>query len=235
VYAKEYENQLLGGIDEASDGRKAEVAEIDGIWAKLSHKLDALSNFHFKARPALPELGVKPSKHAAIRMEEVVPLAMTDAMARAPEEMDNKKRGREGVLRSELEMSTDERSARRRAKKTARRKKLRQMQADEKAVARLNPGMGNKYAQKQLLDDIAKERGGLSRGKAEQGADAMDYSKSATFFAKLQSDTQKTAASITGAVTGDDTAFAATGGSVGGGRKRRKKKGGGGAGANFMM
>ena len=221
-----YEKQILGAADGETDALKKEHAEITTLWEQLSHKLDALSNFHFKAKPMLPEVGITPAKVGAIQMEEIVPMTMTDAMARAPEEVDKKKRGRDGVLKGEHEETPEERQTHRRAKKSARRKKLKEAAADARAVAKINPGMGNKHATKQLLEDISKERNGLSRGTqvVPGSSNDVDYSKSAAFFNKLQEDAKR-------AVHGDS----AGGSEGGGGRGSKRQRRPGGDGAKFML
>ena len=121
VYARDYEENVLGNAS-AKDIEKQKLHdEISGIWDELSSKLDAMSNYHFTPKPVVDDIQIK-SNVASIQMEEVLPMGVSEASRLAPEEVYKKKRGREGVLVGEDELGTDERARKRRAKKAARRK-----------------------------------------------------------------------------------------------------------------
>eukprot|EP00937_MAST-01D_sp_MAST-1D-sp2_P000059 g59.t1 len=84
VYAEEYERSILG--NEAPDERAKERAELAVLLDEVSDKLDALSNFHFTPRPARhAEVEVRAAP--AIAMEEAVPMGVSSASLRAPEEV----------------------------------------------------------------------------------------------------------------------------------------------------
>ena len=137
--------------------------EINGIWDQLSSKLDAMSNYHFTPKPVVDDIQIK-SNVASIQMEEILPMGVSEASRLAPEEVYKKKRGREGVLVGEDELGTDERARKRRAKKAARRKARQARKADEKAIARINPGLGNKHAHKKMMETLASARN-VTEGK----------------------------------------------------------------------
>ncbi|CAN0389567.1 unnamed protein product, partial [Hapterophycus canaliculatus] len=81
------------GVTE-DDPQKDLKGELKHMFAKLCGKLDALCNFHYTPKAAIPEMKVQ-ADVAAIAMEEVLPSSVADAEALAPEELYNKKRGRE--------------------------------------------------------------------------------------------------------------------------------------------
>ncbi|TYZ67689.1 hypothetical protein PybrP1_006085 [[Pythium] brassicae (nom. inval.)] len=182
IYEKEYMKTAMGF--EMDDEAKQDQEEIAVMFKSLCWKLDALSNYQFTPKPMVKELQVKPSV-PAIAMEEVVPISVSDANLKAPEEIYEKKRKRgEAVLQSKEEMSQDQRKAQRNAKKHARRKENRQKEADERLVAKLNPGLGNKYAKKKLMESIANAKN-VTKGKEIEGS-TKQFSNSKEFFTRLQ-------------------------------------------------
>lgn len=149
VYEKEFLHRTLGVA--RTDEHAATRDEAKALFAKVCRKVDALSNFSFAPRPTVPDMKVTPSV-GAIAMEEVLPMGVSHADARAPSEVHAKKRGREGLVRSNEEASKDERKRARGAKKTARRKDRRADEAEAKIVSRINPGLGNPYEKRKLVE-----------------------------------------------------------------------------------
>ncbi|ETM34439.1 hypothetical protein PPTG_05336 [Phytophthora nicotianae INRA-310] len=187
IYEKEYMKTAMGF--EADDESKQDQEEIEVMFKSLCWKLDALSNYHFTPKPAVKELQVKPAV-PAIAMEEVVPISVSDANLKAPEEVYEKKRKRgEAVLQSKEEMTQTERKALRNAKKHARRKEKRQREFDERLVAKLNPGLGNKYEKKKMLESIAGAKN-ITTGKQIEGS-SKQFSNSKEFFTRLQDEVQE--------------------------------------------
>jgi U3 small nucleolar RNA-associated protein MPP10 len=182
IYEKEYMKTAMGF--EADDESKQEQEEIEVMFKSLCWKLDALSNYQFTPKPMVKELQVKPSV-PAIAMEEVVPISVSDANLKAPEEVFQKKRKRgEAVLQSKEEMTQDERKAQRGAKKRVRRKERKQAEADERLVAKINPGLGNKYEKKKMLESIANAKN-VTKGKEIEGS-TKQFTNSKEFFSRLQ-------------------------------------------------
>jgi U3 small nucleolar RNA-associated protein MPP10 len=148
VYEKDFLHRTLGvTVDEHAATRD----EARALYAKVCRKLDALSNFSFTPRAAVPDMKVTPSV-GAIAMEEVLPMGVSQADARAPSDVHAKKRGRDGLVRSNEETSKEERKRARGAKKTARRKERRADEAEAKLVSRINPGLGNPYEKRKLVE-----------------------------------------------------------------------------------
>lgn len=185
LYEEEYMEKAMGVVKESAEDKLK--TEIRGLFKTLCGKLDALSNFHFTPKPVVPEMAVQPDA-PAIQLEEVIPAAVSEAQLRAPEEVYEKKRGRLGLVRAEEELSKEDRRRRRAATKAAKSKRKRQREAQRKLVARINPGMGNKYAKEQLMDEISRSRNITSGSQASGGLER--YDKSAKFFAKLQDEAQ---------------------------------------------
>ncbi|KAI9911765.1 hypothetical protein PsorP6_009095 [Peronosclerospora sorghi] len=184
IYEKEYMKTAMGF--EPDEESKKDQAEIEVLFKSLCWKLDALSNYHFTPKPAVKELQVKPAV-PAIAMEEVLPMSVSDANLKAPEEIYGKKRKRgEAVLQSKDEMTQNERKALRNAKKNARRKEKRQRAFDERLVAKLNPGLGNKYEKKKMLESLARAKN-VTTGKPIEGS-SKQFAHSKEFFSRLQQD-----------------------------------------------
>lgn len=193
IYEKEYMKTAMGF--EADDESKQDQEEIEVMFKSLCWKLDALSNYQFTPKPAVKELQVKPAV-PAIAMEEVVPIGVSDANLKAPEEVYEKKRKRgEAVLQSKEEMTQSERKALRNAKKHARRKEKRQREFDEKLVAKINPGLGNKYERKKMLESIAGAKN-ITAGREIDGS-TKQFSNSKEFFSRLQDEVQQKIKSVT--------------------------------------
>jgi U3 small nucleolar RNA-associated protein MPP10 len=182
VYEKEYLRLALGVEGESAEAK--EKAEMAALFRKLCTKLDALANFHFTPKAAKLDLSVRPNA-PAIAMEEVLPLAVSAADTQAPEEVHEKKKGREGILRDPAELAQEERKRLRQGKKAARRKARRHKAAEEKLVARLNPGLGNKYAREKMRAEI-RESGKVVQGQREEGGSGGGGSGSSKFFSALQ-------------------------------------------------
>mmetsp|Transcript_111909 Transcript_111909/g.311505 ORF Transcript_111909/g.311505 Transcript_111909/m.311505 type:complete len:742 (-) Transcript_111909:47-2272(-) len=123
VYAQQYEAEMLGHTPEAKVKEDKDKAETKALFVKLMHKLDLLSNAHFTPRP--PMLGVSGEqldKVASLKMEETIPLLVSDALLKAPEELRAPRRHERG----RDEFTHEERVAARRTKKAVRRKALEQ-------------------------------------------------------------------------------------------------------------
>eukprot|EP00913_Durusdinium_trenchii_P023257 g21835.t1 len=155
IYAKQYEAEMLGHQTDAEkaedkdrdrDGkpkntdapmdrrelrrsledRFQEKAELKELFARVMFKLDQLSNAHFTPRP--PLLGAA-AAHAAkvpsLKMEETIPLMVSDAQLQAPEEAKAPRRhAKEKLEGDHTELSPDEKAAVRRTRKVARKKTL---------------------------------------------------------------------------------------------------------------
>ena len=111
----------------------------------------------------------------AIQMEEVAPVATSDAQLLAPEELQAKSR-RPEVGSSEKTFTDKKRE--RRLKKKRKRLQITERKQREKVVSKIRPGLGNKYSKKALEKKM----------KLKEEGELMDKSlrSSSKFFARLQ-------------------------------------------------
>eukprot|EP00931_Biecheleriopsis_adriatica_P072373 TRINITY_DN4660_c0_g2_i1.p1 TRINITY_DN4660_c0_g2~~TRINITY_DN4660_c0_g2_i1.p1 ORF type:complete len:730 (+),score=279.42 TRINITY_DN4660_c0_g2_i1:86-2191(+) len=132
IYAKQYEAELLGHKTDAEKEVDKEKAEAKKLFAKLMYKLDLLSNAHFTPRPAMLGVAVDQLKVPSLKMEETIPLMVSDATLQAPEE----KKAPRRHARDQAELSHTEKVAVRRANKAARKKELqRKVEEGEMSLA----------------------------------------------------------------------------------------------------
>ena len=126
IYEAEYAEQsgLTPAAATSSEALKREAA---AVFKELCGKLDALSHFHFAPKPAVEEMGIR-APVAALAMEEVAPMAVSDKSLLAPEEVfkggdgEGGARGTAaGAVKVETELTHEER--RRRHSKNKRRRK----------------------------------------------------------------------------------------------------------------
>ncbi len=108
-------------------------------------------------------------------MEEVAPTSVSDAARLAPEELQTKSRRPEV---GETERTDTDRKHDRRLKKRRKRIQIAENTRREKVIAKIKPGLGNKYAKK-ALDKKLKDK------EQEEMVD-KSLKSSSRFFAKLQ-------------------------------------------------
>ncbi|KAI4374580.1 hypothetical protein MLD38_012561 [Melastoma candidum] len=110
IYEDEYATKanLVSAPSSFSDEQKKEATL---LFKKLCLKLDALSHFHFAPKPVIEDMSIQ-ANVPALAMEEIAPLAVSDAAMLAPEEVFSGK----GDVKDESELTQADRK-RRRAKK----------------------------------------------------------------------------------------------------------------------
>ncbi|CAH0599037.1 unnamed protein product [Chrysodeixis includens] len=120
VYEAEYLKQKQGLSGEVEEEKEPEThTEIRDSMNKLFAKLDALCHYHYTPRAPQAEVKIV-SNTPAISMEEVAPVATSDATLLAPEEVKKKRKG--DLMSKEERTQTDKNRERRKKKKFQRAK-----------------------------------------------------------------------------------------------------------------
>lgn len=157
IYEKDYLEKIhkLNDVeDSAKPDEPLEHVEIRKAMKDLFIKLDALSNFHFTSKPVAAEAKVI-TNIPAIEMEEVAPVAVSDATLLAPEEVRARTVGDE-IGKTERTKS-DKKRERRKKKAHQKMKKLQ----DDKRVEekeKLGIKVTSKEKQQQLMNQVTKSR-----------------------------------------------------------------------------
>lgn len=178
IYEQEYIKQQQR---EKEEEEPSEHQEIRKMMTSLFAKLDALSNFHYTPKPRKPELKII-SNLPAVTVEEVAPTAVSDLTLLAPEEVKAKPKGE---VKSTTEKTSTDRKRDRRQKKLKQRQRRLDRESREKAVAKANPGLGNKYSKLEALKKLKHEKD-VTLLEESRNKNSKDLKSSKKFFEKLQ-------------------------------------------------
>ncbi|KAI0526899.1 hypothetical protein KFK09_002492 [Dendrobium nobile] len=111
IYEEEYAQKAgLAPAPLSSSDKTKEEASF--LFKRLCLKLDALAHFHFAPKPVIEEMSIK-ANVPALAMEEIAPVAVSDAAMLAPEEVFQGK----GDVKEEAELTQSDRRRRRANKK----------------------------------------------------------------------------------------------------------------------
>lgn len=134
IYEKEFIQEVEKNNPNAGDEEPEEPKEHKEIRTEMKdlfEKLDLLSNFYYTPRPAQPELKII-TNLPSIAMEEVAPVAVSDAAMLAPEEV---KRRTKGDVIGEGERTRTDKNRERRHKKVFQREKYQKQTITGKSLA----------------------------------------------------------------------------------------------------
>ncbi|XP_064013531.1 U3 small nucleolar ribonucleoprotein protein MPP10 isoform X2 [Pogoniulus pusillus] len=180
IYEQEY---IKLHQQKAEEEENPEHKEIQEMMDSLFVKLDALCNFHFTPKPPVPEIKIV-SNLPAITMEEVAPVAVSDAALLAPEEI--KEKNKAGDVKTDAEKTPTDKKRERRKKKLRKRMKLREKEKRQKLLEKMKPEQGkilSKKAAAAKLKQLTKE--GKASLLKDEGKDKVLKSSQA-FFSQLQ-------------------------------------------------
>ncbi|KAI8979109.1 U3 small nucleolar ribonucleoprotein complex, subunit Mpp10 [Mycotypha africana] len=166
IYEDDFIHQQAGEQkkDARDEALEKEHDEITHMFNDLCYKLDALSNFHYTPKAVKPEMTIV-SNAAAISMEEVTPVNVSEATLLAPEEVYDKKRTE---LKSTTEMDQAERKRLRAQKKKLKRKEREMKEREIKVMQKYNPQIGQKQAKVKAVKQLLGQKNVTVIGKEGQ-------------------------------------------------------------------
>ncbi|XP_063025609.1 U3 small nucleolar ribonucleoprotein protein MPP10 [Melospiza melodia melodia] len=180
IYEQEYMKLHQQKTEEEENPEHKEIQE---MMDSLFQKLDALCNFHFTPKPPVPEVKIV-SNLPAISMEEVAPVAVSDAALLAPEEI--KEKNKAGDVKTDAEKTPTDKKRELRRKKLRKRMKRKEREKRQKLLEKMKPEQGTKLSKKAAA---AKLKRLTKEGKAsllkDEGKDKALKSSQA-FFSQLQ-------------------------------------------------
>lgn len=153
IYEEEHLKQIDPNFVDARDEKlKKEHAEIEALWKSVSAKLDSLSSWHYKPKPAAPNLEIRVDA-PAIEMEDARPTAGGDvagASMLAPQELykpGDEKNNAEVVTKSGMPVAREE---------MTREQKLRRRRREKERIKKAN--LNGPSATKDSANGKAKEK-----------------------------------------------------------------------------
>jgi len=172
----------VGLLDKEEEETPAEVLEIKEMMNGLFRKLDSLTHLHYTPKQKSAELKIV-RNIPSIAMEEVAPTAASNATLLAPAEVVDKKKGE---LKEDEEKTKTDKKRQRREKKAIKRAAIREREKREALVAKINPGLGNKYSKQKAIKKLeeAEKQGKVVNIKTKEKDRTVKTSKA--FFTSLQ-------------------------------------------------
>ena len=184
VYEQEFQKKSDGSAVQRSEEQGIEE-EVKKMMSDLFAKLDALSNFRYTPK-AFKYEPIVITNVPAVRVEEVLPSAISESARLAPEEVSAPSRH---APVSAVEKSREDRRQSRRQKKRAMSRKM--VLRAQKLVDKSTPGMGTRYSKRKLMEALGeakKMQGQRDQLISDERARKKDKSfrSSKSFFSKLE-------------------------------------------------
>eukprot|EP00803_Ostreobium_quekettii_P011262 evm.model.scf_1173.1 EVM.evm.TU.scf_1173.1 scf_1173:928-4456(-) len=175
------------GAHDKDEGLRQEARQ---LLADLCLRLDALTHFHFTPKPVVEQMEVKVDV-PALAMEDAVPMAVSEAQLRAPEEI-YRSGAKAGEVMGDGEIERDDRRRMRRAKKRAFKNRERAKAAERASRAASKGGEAPVAGVKSAKGKEGKSvngKGEISvKGKEAGGGGSKLRFGSGAVFAKLQAE-----------------------------------------------
>jgi len=171
----------VGLLDKDEEEAPPELQDIKEMMNSLFRKLDSLTHLHYTPKSKSAELKIV-RNIPSIAMEEVAPVAASNATLLAPDEVIEKNKGE---LVDNAEKTDTDKKRDRREKKAAKRAAKKERERKEAIVEKLNPGLGNKYSKAKALKtlELAEKQGKVVTIK---GGKDKSVKSSVAFFNTLQ-------------------------------------------------
>uniref|UniRef100_A0A2S2NLT8 U3 small nucleolar ribonucleoprotein MPP10 n=1 Tax=Schizaphis graminum TaxID=13262 RepID=A0A2S2NLT8_SCHGA len=183
IYEKEFIKQREAADPENKNKPEEEPKEhkeIDLLIKELFRKLDALTNYHYTPKQAIPDLKIV-NNLPAISMEEVAPVATTDASLLAPEEIQRKFKA--PVLGKEERTSTDKKRERRKKKHLQHKKRITK---ESKLKEMEKNGFKPKHNKDSAQIELKRLTSSGHQIKELKSVDDKSMKSSKDFFSRLQ-------------------------------------------------
>jgi len=173
----------IGLLDKEVEETPEAVKEIKESMHVLFRKLDSLTHLHYTPKQKSAELKIV-RNIPTINMEEVAPVAASNATLLAPAEVVDKQKGE--LMDSKEKSETDRKRERRekKAKKSAIRKNKEKKAALEEAI---NPGgLGNKFSKARAMKKVEEAEKQGKKVETIKGKKDKALNSSTAFFSSLQ-------------------------------------------------
>ncbi|KAF2707092.1 U3 small nucleolar ribonucleoprotein complex, subunit Mpp10p [Pleomassaria siparia CBS 279.74] len=163
IYEEEHlRNTDPSFVDAKDDKLKKEHAEIEALWKAVSSKLDSLSSWHYKPKPAAPNLEIRVDA-PAIEMEDARPTAggeVAGASMLAPQELykpGEEKNNLEIVTKGGMPIAREEMNREQKLRRRRREKERIKKSGTSEEGKKEASGQGKKRMEKkQLIGDLKK-------------------------------------------------------------------------------